>query len=155
MRSPSRSDMPVKPARSMNMTLIGLHRAAEPRAVAVADQPPHQVGRNVFSERREPLRHVADRAGKISDLGQPRRMAFDLVEVETLDMPDFVDHLDQRRRDQPLRQPGRQHPANTIRTARPISSFRIVACTGPRNSDSGTTVTSDQPGNEIGVSTVL
>ena len=44
-------------------------------------------------------------------------------------------------------------PAKTISTARPISKFRIVICTGPRNSDSGTTVTSDQPGNEIGVST--
>jgi hypothetical protein len=41
----------------------------------------------------------------------------------------------------------------TISTASPISNLRIVASTGPRNSDSGTTVTSDQPGNEIGVST--
>src|SRR6476620_4468469 len=42
-------------------------------------------------------------------------------------------------------------PAQTINTARPITSLRIVICTGPRNSDSGTTVTSDQPGKEIGV----
>ena len=66
------------------------HRAAEPRAVAVADQPLHQIGRNVFPERGEPLRHVADRAGEVFDLGQPRRMPLHLVEIEALDMPDLV-----------------------------------------------------------------
>jgi hypothetical protein len=45
------------------------------------------------------------------------------------------------------------NPAMTIRTASPMSNLRIVSCTGPRNAASGTTVTSDQPGNEIGVST--
>ena len=38
------------------------------------------------------------------------------------------------------------NPAPTISTARPISRLRIVIWTGPRNSDLGTTVTSDQPG---------
>ena len=66
------------------------YRAAEPRAVAVADQPLDQIGRNVFPERGKPLRHVADGAGKILDLGQPRRMPLHLVEIEALDMPDLV-----------------------------------------------------------------
>ncbi len=84
------------------------YRAAEARAVAVADQPLDQIGRNVFPERGKPLRHVADRAGEIFDLGQPRRMPLHLVEVKTLDMPDLVHHLDQRRGDQALGQPCRQ-----------------------------------------------
>ena len=46
--------------------------------------------------------------GKILDLGQPRRMPLDLVEIEALDMPELADHLGQRRGDQPLREPGRQ-----------------------------------------------
>ena len=86
------------------------HRAAEARTVAVADQPLHQIGRNVFPERGEPLRHVADGAGKILDLGQPRRMPLHLVEIEALDMPDLVHHLDQGRRDQALGEPCRQQP---------------------------------------------
>ena len=86
------------------------YRAAEARAVAVADQPLHQVGRNVFPERGKPLRHVADRAGEILDLGQPRRMPLHLVEIETLDMPDLAHHLDQGCCDQALGEPRRQQP---------------------------------------------
>ena len=82
--------MPVKPARSMNITLIG--RIAPPRRAPLPSLISRfdQVGRNVFPERGKPLRHVADRAGEILDLGQPRRMPLHLVEVKTLDMPDLV-----------------------------------------------------------------
>ena len=72
--------------------------------------PLYEIGRDVFPERGKALRHVADGAGKIFDLGQPRRMALDLIEVEALDMPDLAHHLDQRGGDQALREPCRQQP---------------------------------------------
>ena len=110
MRSPSRSDIPVKPARSMNITLIGRTAPPSRAAGAVADQALDQIGRNVFPERGEPLRHVADGAGQVFDLGQPRRMPLHLVQIEALDMPDLVDHLDQGCGDQALGEPCRQKP---------------------------------------------
>ena len=78
-----------------------------------------------------------------------------LVELEALDVPDLVDHRDQGCGDQPPRQPCRQQPGRTIRTASPISRCRIVVWIGPRNSASGMTVTSVQPGKAIGVSTAI
>ena len=58
--------------------------ARDRRIAAVADQPLHQVGRNVFPERGQPLRHVADRTGEVFDLGQSGRMVGIITHVREL-----------------------------------------------------------------------
>ena len=60
-----------------------------------------------FRKAASPSARSAIAPEKVLDLGQLRRMTFDLVEIETLDMPDLVDDLDERSRDQALGEPGR------------------------------------------------
>ena len=145
--------MPVKPARSMNITLIGRiappRRAPLPSLISRFTRSAGMYFRNAASPcamspiAPERFSISVNRDGCRCTLSRSKRSTC-LISFTTLirgaAIRRWASHAD-------------NSPAKTINTARPISKFRIVICTGPRNSDSGTTVTSDQPGNEIGVST--
>ena len=91
-----------------------------------------------FLKAASPLRHVRNRPGQVLYISQPRRMSLDPVEVEALDMPDLIDHFQERRGDQALGKPGRQQPFCTIRTAdRSAGTDRHLH--RPKNQNSGTT----------------
>ena len=96
--SPSRSDSPVKPAISANMTVRVRIEPPGRGSMPSLQQRLHQIRGDVFAKGGKPAGHVGDGARQIFKLDDARGMPPHLVEFEALDVLEFVDHRDQRLR---------------------------------------------------------
>ena len=115
-RSPMRSDSPVKPATSMNITV---NSWIEPPGFAStpwrSSERTRSAGMNLPKADR-PAAISAIAPERLGYLGQPRRMTAHLVQRKAFDMPDFPDDAGERGGDhrarQHRRQQGRQQRAD-------------------------------------------